>query len=545
MISIIALILSGCANQVALTGGPRDEEPPQIDTAKSITNYQTHFEKQDIELYFNEFVDLQNPNEQIVISPPLSNPPTISNRLKQVKIAFAEEEVLKEDATYLINFGQAIRDYTEGNKLENYSFVFSTGAYIDSLVISGEVINAKTREPMEETLVMLYDQFADSIIYKEKPFYFARTDEQGKFEIQNIRADTFKVMALVDENLNYIYDLSTEQIGFLDTLIILSDTALSGINLQVFKENKSPNYQSFEALNQGKLSLKFESVPEMSDIQVMDSMIYLIEQEPESVEVILWYKPRGKRKMSFLVPRNDQIDTITARVNTRNTDTLAFRIDVIKSSEESSTGLHPQDSLILTFDRPLAALREDQIYVVDTSAMDTLLVSFRDQSLPSSKLILDASWQASTDYLLTAYPSAFTDFFGRSNDTISWNISVGTNDDFGMMDLSFTSLDSFTYIVRLKKEDNLIRAESVDSTASDLLFVSLAPGEYSLEIIRDENDNGVWDPGNYLLGKQSERIFTKDLEDLRANWTLKEIIDIVQLTQKELSSKPEDSIEEE
>ena len=135
--SLLTQLWIACGNQVPLTGGPRDESPPVLDTLESTRNNQIRFEKQPINLTFDEFVNLRDASKQILISPPLDKPPIINSRLKKVSVAFDEDEVLKENATYVINFGNSIVDFNEGNKLENYTFVFSTGDYIDSLSIKG------------------------------------------------------------------------------------------------------------------------------------------------------------------------------------------------------------------------------------------------------------------------------------------------------------------------------------------------------------------------------------------------------------------------
>ena len=141
--------------------------------------------------------------------------------LAQKTIEFAEDEILKENATYQINFGNAVKDFSVGNIFENYVFVFSTGPVIDSLSVSGKVIDELTGEPVKDVLVMLYENLADSALILDKPFYFSKTTDDGSFQLNNLRADTFQLFGLKDENVSYTYDLPEERVAFYNKHIII------------------------------------------------------------------------------------------------------------------------------------------------------------------------------------------------------------------------------------------------------------------------------------------------------------------------------------
>ncbi|MEZ4958777.1 MAG: Ig-like domain-containing protein [Saprospiraceae bacterium] len=210
----------GCAQIVQPTGGPEDLRPPQLDSLHSTPNFQTHFKKQDIVLAFDEWVELKDVFTQVVISPPLEFRPAISRKKKTIVLKFDEKEVLRDSATYVINYGEAIRDITKGN-VAPMVFVFSTGSYIDSLSVSGNIVDAYTGKPVENVLFMLYENLADSVVRKDRPFYFAKTDKTGNFKVNNVKSGTFKAFALLDKNLNYRYDGEAEQIGFPDSMLVL------------------------------------------------------------------------------------------------------------------------------------------------------------------------------------------------------------------------------------------------------------------------------------------------------------------------------------
>lgn len=219
IISLISLFW-GCAKIGSPTGGPKDETPPKV--IKSVPdNYSTNFNNKRIEIEFDEFIQLKSINQELVVSPPQKVKPVVRLRNKVMLIDLQEE--LIDSTTYTLNFGQAIVDNNESNLLENYQFVFSTGRYIDSLGVSGLIVNAFDLKPSEEPVtIMLYDKFYDSVPYLEIPTYIGKTNKKGYFEVNNLKSDTFKVFALKDKNYNLIYDLPDEEIAFLDTNLVLS-----------------------------------------------------------------------------------------------------------------------------------------------------------------------------------------------------------------------------------------------------------------------------------------------------------------------------------
>ncbi|MEA2105285.1 MAG: Ig-like domain-containing protein [Bacteroidota bacterium] len=208
--------ISGCAKIVAPTGGPKDVEPPKV-LSSDPPNLSPHFEDNKIEITFDEFIQLKDLNQNLVVSPPLEEKPEVLVKGKSLVIEFPTK--LKDSTTYNIYFGDAVQDYNEGNPIENFQYVLSTGEYIDSMSMEGKVLNAFNLLPQEDVLVMLYSDFSDSIPIKNIPEYIAKTDKEGFFQINNIRNDTFKIFALRDANKNYLYDLPNEEIAFSDSAV--------------------------------------------------------------------------------------------------------------------------------------------------------------------------------------------------------------------------------------------------------------------------------------------------------------------------------------
>ena len=213
----VLLLFPRCATIIPPTGGPRDSIPPAI-ISSNPANYSTLITKPEIQIEFDEFIQLRNINQQFIITPPQRERPDFRIRGRQLYIDLNTE--LLENTTYTLNFGDAIADLNEGNILTNFEFVFSTGDIIDSLSYSGIVINAYDNKPLEGAIVMLYNELLDSIPYRQMPLYANRTGKDGRFQLNNLRGDTFLVFALLEENNNYLYDRPGEEsIAFLNEYI--------------------------------------------------------------------------------------------------------------------------------------------------------------------------------------------------------------------------------------------------------------------------------------------------------------------------------------
>ncbi len=213
---LVLILLGSCANPVAPTGGPKDVTPPAVINS-SPANLSTNFTGKEIAITFDEYVSLKDIHSQLIVSPPLSEMPTFSNRGKSLIAKF--KDPWRSETTYNIFFGDAIVDITEGNKLGGYKFTFSTGNVLDSMMIEGKLINAFNLTPVKAAYVMLYDSIYDSVPYKQIPYYIARTNEAGEFQLTNLRNMKYKMFALTDINANYLYDIPGEEIAFIDTLI--------------------------------------------------------------------------------------------------------------------------------------------------------------------------------------------------------------------------------------------------------------------------------------------------------------------------------------
>ncbi len=191
-------ISTGCANIQPPLGGPKDTLAPSLIKAIPALNT-VNFNENKITLQFNEYVKLDNLNENLIINPPAERFPAIEGKLRTVSIKI--KDTLQPNTTYTLNFGNAIKDVNEGNPLKNFSYSFSTGAHIDSLELQGKVILAETGQPDSSLIVVLYSNMNDSAVAKEKPRFVTRLNGKGEFHFDHLPAGSFNIFALKDEGL--------------------------------------------------------------------------------------------------------------------------------------------------------------------------------------------------------------------------------------------------------------------------------------------------------------------------------------------------------
>ncbi|MEY3050353.1 MAG: hypothetical protein RLY31_138 [Bacteroidota bacterium] len=560
LLCLLLLLLLGCANPIPPDGGPRDTVPPQVDTAASTPNFQTRFVLQPIVLAFDEWVELKDAFTQIVISPPLEYRPEIVRRKKTIQVTFDEKERLRDSATYVINFGEAIRDLTEGN-VAPVVFVFSTGDYIDSLTVAGTIADAYTGKPAENVLFMLYEDQADSVVRRDRPFYFARTDKEGRFLVSNVKEGRFKAFALKDQNLNYRFDNESELVAFPDSLLRVQapvpgrfETAVldslfpvaapdttggvvrlqhatpgaAPLSLRLFQEPQPLYLREKGTSRYGLLKLGFNRDPWDAGIWY-DSLGQRTQLEYEKDTVRLWYDlPVDTQAWRVYVRRDTLVDTVTVPQGGR----AAFLADsrcVPLPALPADNRLTAVQACPVWFNHPLSAADSGLVSVAeDSSGMSIPFRLTLDSAHAGRRLLVSGKWREQTTYRLTLLPGAVRDLYGLAlQDTLVRTFSIRASEDFGVLSLQVAGLDSAkAYVLRLLgKGDALVETflcSGETRFARTLSF--LTPGIYNLEIIEDLDRNGRWTTGSYWMHRQPERVLRSQLEELRANWEMESVI---------------------
>ena len=519
MLTILAIFVFGCASVTPIPGGPEDTEPPEVLTGKSTPNFQRRFEKQPIRLTFNEWVELKDVAKQVIVSPPLEYPPDIRLKGKSVNFLFDQNEILRSDATYTINFGESVRDYTEGNPATNLRFVFSTGDQIDSLSVTGQVIDAFTGEPVPEVLVVLFDQLADTVIFIERPFYFSRTNAQGNFRIDNVKSGAFRAFGLIDNNFNYLYDLPGESLAFLDTPIVVSDSTPASLLFRLFKEGPSPRLLDTKVAGPGTIRLLFNTPASNVSVRALENAP---EWKYQAIKdsLLIWHFSMDTTEWSAVISGEDgEFDTIPL-------------ISVPPSAEErplvvTSNGLIRNSVpvggvLALTFNRPVERIDDSKILLFQDSTLSDSPFGFSITGEVENSVQITQSWSDTSAYTLTLLPGAVSDFFGQTHDTINLAFGILPTEKLSSLSIRIDSFPQGEYVTQLLQKDKVIKTFTFNTaeTVQSKNYSDLIPGSYSLRVIEDKNGNGKWDSGNLRKGRQPERIVDYSIDELRPNWEL-------------------------
>ncbi len=520
----LLLLLWGCAQVTTLTGGPEDTRPPQIDSLKSTSNFQVRFQKQTIALTFDEWVVLDDVFNQVVISPPLKNgKPEVTLRRKTVRVDFPEEEELRPNATYIINFGEAIKDLTAGNIVPDLRFVFSTGDYIDSLEIRGNIVDAFTGEPVEKALMMLYDNLADTVVRTEVPFYFNKTGSNGQFRLRNLRPDTFKTFALLGNDPNYIFDQRSEKIGFVDSFIVLNDSAKIDLTIRLFEEAPRLKLNRKEKQGYGYLPLVYNSPPWEASLEIGKANLdYFRLQELDTIK--LWYHWTSNEKWPIYLQQDTTFDTLM--IDT--TGQAAFLRNAKLRPQglgSATTNINPLVGINLSFNYPLVTWDSSQIFLLEDTLAKRVQAQFTIDSTDRRKLNIQYEWKEETPYELRLYPGGLRDLYGLTLDTLQHAYLAHGADDYGKYIINLVEVDSSQqYVFQLLKGDRVLSEKILRDTAA---FRFEYPGmplgkDYKIRLIEDKIPNGRWDTGNYDEKRQPERLSIFTLQELRANFEAEE-----------------------
>ncbi|WP_394748352.1 Ig-like domain-containing protein [Spongiimicrobium salis] len=517
-IVVILFSIVQCARRGTPSGGEKDETPPVLVRAVP-ENMSVNFSSKKIRLYFDEFIKLKDVQNQLIVSPPLKYPLEITPQGSPRKfIEIKIKDTLRENTTYTFNFGQSVEDNNEGNANSFLSYIFSTGTYIDSLSILGVVKDAYDKEVDPAISVMLYEidsMYTDSTIFKRPPNYITNTqDSTNIFELKNLKAGKYFLMALQDISNNNLFDQNADKIGFLaDTITVPSDSIYL---LNLFKEipNYSASVPSFESRYKiifGYLGAE-ETPPIIETLtELPDSLRTLITKEPEKDSLNYWISPFNLDSIVFKVT-NEQLQVM---------DTFSVKSRKIAAD---SLVLTPNQRSTLSFEKAFNISATTPITAVDTTKIsmmdkDSIAVAFTTKlDRIKNKVDFDFEHQPEQRYNLSLLPGAITDFYGEQNDTLEYRLSTRNYTDYGNVRLTITGAE-YPLIIHLLNSSEEIEREIYATETQGFEFKNLDLGTYTIKVIFDTNGNGKWDTGNFLEKRQPERVshYPKTLE-VRANW---------------------------
>lgn len=590
-LSIVAAVLlpcffmHSCANTTqAPSGGAKDTIPPAllwVNPEPGAVNVPCS--KVKMEFVFDEYVKVKTA-QNIFLSPPQKKAPKSKIKGKSVVISFEEE--LEPNTTYTLNFTNAITDNNEGNMFPGYTYVFSTGPAIDSMLLTGTVLDCNTLQPVKDATVMLYKDHSDSAIFKQRPYAACKTDDWGYFCLQYIQDTLYRLYAIADANNDNIYQMATEKVGFVDSLVrpsmIINDTLKeiqkydmtdtlecrarkSEYTIRLFQEENTKQFLKNKArTHDRRCHVTFAS----SDVWI-DS---------------LWIK--GYKAENLITEFNQKQDSLEIWINDRRQvpDTLQFYINYRKTNDSTGVfepslehyplfiegaapkkkgraakqGLKHEDTICvykleanpqtveqtgfsLNFNFPIIYENFDSLYfhyltpkqkdVKGEFTVERDSINIRHYSIrPKEKLL------PGYEYYLKVPHHAFRDINGYYSDSTEVKVSLPKDESLSSIKLDIKGVEGKLIVDLLNEKRNKLIGSYVVTEDRTLLFPYLSAGKYSVRVTFDYNNNSLVDTGNFLEHRQPEKVvfFKVDEEsgeylDLPQAAELTQIIDIKEL----------------
>lgn len=528
-IIIAVLALTGCAKRGNITGGPLDTIPPVL-VSSSPKNMSTNFTGNEIRINFNEYIKIKDVNKQLIISPPMTTPPVITpagSASEYIRINI--KDTLEPNTTYSFNFGQSITDNNEGNPYSQFRFVFSTGSYIDSLSLGGKIKDAYSLETDNFVTVMLYEEnetYNDSTIYKQQPRYVTNTlDSMVMYSLQNLKEGRYRLFALKDGNNNYKYEPKTDKIAFLNQTITLPNDTL--YQLELFKEKLPYKPKKPSQVSSNRLVAGYEGSIKPEEIKVKVNHAVT----GEAIQSLVT-NMKDKDSVQVWLPRNIVADSL--KVNVAYRDSIKdynVRFKEMKAADSLSVtavqkgGIHFREKFTLQMATPLIAVDSTKISLIQKDS--TALAFTHAYDAFKQELKFDFVKDENQKYTFTLLPGALRDFYGKENDTITYNLSTTGYADYGNLFITLQNAKRFPLILHVTDTKGETVAEYYSEGETRVSFENLQPAQYRLRVIYDDNGNREWDTGNYLEKKQPEQvIYTPKTIDLHATWDMEETFDL-------------------
>ena len=520
---LLLFIVISCAKRGSITGGLKDTIAPVLKMSFP-ENFSTNFKGDQIKLVFDENIKLKNLNKQLIISPPMKSEPLILPTTASKTITIKIKDTLQPNTTYSFNFGQSIADNNEGNPYNQFKYVFSTGNYIDSLSLGGKIKSAYDKEVESFISVMLYevnDTFKDSVVYKETPRYITNTlDSLKTFRLENLKSGKYLLVAMKDHNNNNKYNPKTDKIGFYKEFITIPNDTI--YELELFKEALPFKALKPTQASGNRLLMGYEG--DIKQVQSRPKIVLknkneilptIITQFPKKDSLQIWFKPLKADSLAVAVTNDKYTKEFTFKIKDQKKDTL--NITALYNGT-----LHFRNRFTLETTTPLVKFDKSKMKLINKDSIAVPFTTEYDEF--NQKLFFDFKKEPLEKYTFSILPSALTDFFEKSNDTLTYKVNTQDYADYVNIKVKLENVKSFPIIIELLDTKGDVLASEYTENSPTVDFNFLEPVTFTVRAIYDENKNKVYDSGNYLEKRYSEEViyYTKEINS-HANWD--EIID--------------------
>lgn len=569
---LLTALSGSCAKIVSPTGGSKDTDPPVV--VNSVPPGGTvFFKSRTISVTFNEYVVLDKLNEKFMISPPMDKKPEISLKGKAMKIVLKEEP--RENTTYTLYFQDAIKDLNEGNPILNFQYVFSTGSYLDSLSVTGNVVSAYDLNPAGNILVLLHSNLCDTAPRKQLPDYITIADKQGYFRIDNVKAGRYNLYALGDINGNKKYDLQEEMFAFSDTSVEVTPEknyispgkdSLSSSRVQDTATAKAvvkgdyPLYLFTAPLKKYYLTSTSRDLPYRLRYTLslppqgyrfeiggfgMDE--YFTERNTRGDTLTVWLLDSLKwsepdLKMYIEYPYTDSSGNVIGR---KDTVQMRFTMQKAARGKQPARKYVPEVNIrggtmkpgeVISFSSPSPVREADtsqiKLYVFSRDVKTQIPFYLAPDTTSARIYFLNAKLAEGEKYLLVADKGAFRDIYGEISDSAGFQFTVRPANSYGRLIVKLTGLSGNVIIQLLDKSEKVLM-QRVPDYRGEADFPLLEKGKYRLRAVFDTDGNGIWTTGDFDIRRQPEPVTYYPGEiDIMTDWVVEQEWDLGKLYEK-------------
>lgn len=509
---LITLLLHSCARVGSPIGGEKDTLAPKflhsnIDTTRVNVSTKT----KELRLDFDEYVSLKDVTKNLIISPPIKSikkilPSSIPNKF----VLIQWEDTLQANTTYNFNFGNSIVDNNESNPLRYFNFAFSTGPVLDDMYISGEVTDGysikKTSSTGNKLVVGLY-KLSDSINYREKPYYIAKVDDDGYYELNYLAPGKYKILAFDDENGNSVFDSGNEKIGFKKDSVVV-EKSISGLNLKVFPSKKQVKIGELKEVPGGIL-VPFEGHPEKVNIRLNEDnplKNYKVTHTPKSDSVMIWFNAVEEK---IGQTSNDNLKFIyDADTLTNRKASIFYKYNPKNAMTVNSTNaglLPPKTPLVISSNYKIERIQpENWTFTLDSISAQQFTAKISETN--PYKIIINSDFQMGKKYRLTIPKNTVISLYDRLSESKRFDFEVDKIENYGDLVLNLTNSPTENYWVQLLDSSEKVQYEKYQK-GNNVKFDILKPGEYFVRVLVDNNGNRFWDEADFSTGKPAEDVY--------------------------------------
>jgi uncharacterized protein (DUF2141 family) len=538
------LLFAACAKVIAPSGGPMDTEPPVVvifEPSSGLTN----FSDQTIEITFDEFFTLKSPETNIYLNPLTED--KIEYKIKGKRLLISLPDDMHKNLSYTLVLNNAIADFHEGNILKSLQYVFSTGTHFDSLSIQGRVINAATGEPLENIMIYLMPEDADSALLKKQFSRVAFSDIQGAFKFYLLPPGNYSLYALSDKDNSHTLNSIEEMPGFHSEIITVrqirvndstvTNTLILDQPIRMFNEQDSVlKIIKFNRSRRGLQQIAFNMPVENPMVRIMDesvadSVFWFLNSTSDTLSI--WFTGQKKDYARVMVSASGQtLDTLnlslklTGRGTSVQDNYLPPKLALINGFDDNH--FHFQDTVIVRSSNPVFSMNPDSIFVISNN--DTLDKKIIFQSNDPQTFRIVFLQKENTDYTVVFDRGAISDCFGLSNDSTQFEIKSTHDDYYGKLKIIFADSLSGCHCIEFfntRKEVVYRHCYGEDEYQNIRNYDHLIPGDYFLKIFSDSNCNQQWDTGDFSSRKQPEssfrssgRVIVKSGWETEITWSL-------------------------